>query len=265
VTLDDVRRAERDHASANSQPREGAPTTTVASGAAEDSQEPMSPLRSVIARRMTASQLIPQYQLQRDVDVTRLLAQKDAQTTASDPVRVSVNDLLIQALAEMVVRHPHVADMFIAAEGSGRPALRHRANVDIGLAVATDRGLIVPVIRRASELGLRQIATERARLVAGARRDALDLSELSGGVLTLSNLGGLGIDRFTAMLNPGESAIAAVGRSVDRLVPRGRAIETVPIMTVTMTFDHRVIDGAVGAEALAELAALLEGDMTWRP
>jgi pyruvate dehydrogenase E2 component (dihydrolipoamide acetyltransferase) len=83
-------------------------------------------------------------------------------------------------------------------------------------------------------------------------------------VITLSNLGSFGIDRFTAMVNPGESAIVAVGRTVDRLVPSGRGIAVAPILTVTLSCDHRVIDGATGARALSELSALLEGDMPWR-
>jgi len=105
----------------------------------------------------------------------------------------------------------------------------------------------------------------RARLIDAARAGRLSPDEIAGAAITLSNLGGFGVDRFTAMLNPGESAIVAVGRVVERVVPRGRALTVVPVLTVTISFDHRAIDGAVGAAALAELASLLEGRMTWRP
>jgi pyruvate dehydrogenase E2 component (dihydrolipoamide acetyltransferase) len=212
---------------------------------------------------MTASQLIPQYQLQRDVDATHLLAQKDASAAASTPgPRPGVNDLLLQAIAEMVVRHPALATTFVDGP---EPALRRHAGIGVGLAVATDRGLVVPVIEDVHRLGLGEIAARRAPLVAAARDGTLSLAQMSGAAITLSNLGGFGVDRFTAMLNPGESAIVAVGRTSERVVPRGRGLAVVPILTMTITFDHRTVDGAVGGAALNGLAELLEGRMAWRP
>lgn len=225
--------------------------------------EPLGKVRRVTARRMTESQLIPQYRLERDVDVTHLLAQKKAIAAgATLRARPGVNDLLIQAIAEMVARHPALATAFV--DGLD-PGLRRHPAIGVGLAVATDRGLMVPVIPAADRLGLGEIATQRARLVDAARAGRLSPDEMAGAAITLSNLGGFGVDRFTAMLNPGESAIVAVGRVAERVVPRGRALTVVPVLTVTVSFDHRAIDGAVGASALAELAALLEGGMTWRP
>ncbi|HEY6760242.1 MAG TPA: dihydrolipoamide acetyltransferase family protein [Baekduia sp.] len=239
------------------------PTPLPAPAAAADGLEPLSGLRRAVARRMTASQLIPQYQLQRDVDASHLLAQKDARSAAAgDGPRAGVNDLLMQAIAEMVVRHPALATVFV---DEPQPSLRRHDGVGVGLAVATDRGLVVPVVEAAERLGLGAIAAHRARLVAAARAGTLSLKEMSGGAITLSNLGGFGVDRFTAMLNPGESAIVAVGRVVERVVPRGRGLAVVPTLTVTISFDHRTVDGAVGGAALAELAGLLEGGMTWRP
>jgi len=225
--------------------------------------EPLTKPRRAIARRMTASQLIPQYQLQRDVDAAHLLAQKDASAAAAGGgARPGVNDLLMQAIAEMVVRHPALATAFV---DDPEPALRRHAGLGVGLAVATDRGLVVPVVDDVHQIGLSEIAARRARLVAAARDGTLSLTQMSGATITLSNLGGFGVDRFAAMLNPGESAIVAVGRATDRVVPRGRGLAVVPILTVTITFDHRTVDGAVGGAALAELADLLEGRMTWRP
>ncbi|MFN8204850.1 MAG: dihydrolipoamide acetyltransferase family protein [Solirubrobacteraceae bacterium] len=254
ITLRDVRRAAGEGAGG----QDAAPAPAL---------EPLSPLKRAVARRMAASQReIPQFQLVREVDATHLLAQKDAAAAAAvagGGARPGVNDLLVQAIGEMVVRHPDLGAVFVAGDGD-TPALQRPDSIDVGLAVATDRGLLVPVIRRATERTLREIAAERVRLVAAAREGRIDLAELSGGTISLSNLGSFGIDRFTAMVNPGESAIVAVGRTVERLVPRGRGIAVVPILTVTLSLDHRVVDGATGAGALAELAALLEGEMPWR-
>jgi pyruvate dehydrogenase E2 component (dihydrolipoamide acetyltransferase) len=140
-----------------------------------------------------------------------------------------------------------------------------RPGADVGLAVATDRGLMVPVIRGAHERALHELAADRVRLVGAARSGRLTVEQMSGAAVTLSNLGGFGIDRFVAMLNPGEAAILAVGRSVERVVPRGRGISIVPTLSLSLTIDHRVIDGAGGAAVLVDLVELLEGAMTWRP
>jgi pyruvate dehydrogenase E2 component (dihydrolipoamide acetyltransferase) len=239
ITLYDVERA-----AAN-----GAPT--LAPGRIE-----LTATRRAIARRMTASQQIPQYHLVREVDATHLLATKDAQAAAG------VNDLLIQAIGETAVRHPLLVTAYVDEDP---PYLLQHEQVDVGLAVATDKGLVVPVIRAAHEQGLAAIAADRRRLTAAARAGRLSLREMSGGAITLSSLAGLGVDRFTAMVNPGESTIVAVGKTVDRFVPRGRTIAIQPTLTLTLSFDHRVVDGAVGAEALQTLATLLEGGMTWRP
>lgn len=225
--------------------------------------EPMSPTRRAIARRMTESARIPQFTLERDIDATWLLAEK-ARITAETPVRTGVNDLLVQALAETAGRHPALATSYVEPQDGGHPQLRRRDGVDVGLAVATDRGLLVPVIRGAHERTLGETAIERARLVSAARAGKLELAEMTGGTVSLSSLSSFGVDRFTAMLNPGESAILAVGRTVDRVVPRDRGLAVIPSLTLTLTLDHRVVDGATGADALAELAELLEGGMAWR-
>jgi pyruvate dehydrogenase E2 component (dihydrolipoamide acetyltransferase) len=124
---------------------------------------------------------------------------------------------------------------------------------------------MVPVIRRAHERYLSELAAERVRLVAAARSGRLTVEQMSGAAVTLSNLGGFGVERFGAMVNPGEAAILAVGRTVERVVPRGRGIAIVPTLSLTLTIDHRVIDGAGGAAVLIDLVELLEGAMTWRP
>jgi pyruvate dehydrogenase E2 component (dihydrolipoamide acetyltransferase) len=253
VTLGDVERAARERSA-------GEPPAPAPSG---ERLEPMSATRRAIARRMTESQQIPQFSLEREIDATWLLAEK-TRIAAETPVKVGVNDLLLQALAEAVVRTLDLATSFVPAADGGQPQVLRREGVDIGLAVATDRGLLVPVVRRAHERGLGELALERVRLTEAARSGRLDLAEMSGATVSLSSLASFGVDRFTAMLNPGESAILAVGRSVERVVPRERGVAIVPVLSLTLTLDHRVVDGATGAHALAGLADLLEGAMVWR-
>lgn len=254
VTLRDVERVAGEAASngAGVPPAPRSPAPARASGRIE----PMSTMRRAIARRMTASQQIPQFTLTREVDASWLLAQKDV-------LSAGVTDLLLQAMAEVALRHPDLAASYTETS-DGAPAVLHRDGVDLGLAVATPRGLLVPVVRSAHERTLGEIAAERGRLVGEARSGRVRQEDMSGAVMTLSNLSSFGVDHFTAMLNPGESAIVAVGRTVERVVPRDRGVAIVPTLTFSMTIDHRVADGAMGAAALVELAELLEGGMTWR-
>jgi pyruvate dehydrogenase E2 component (dihydrolipoamide acetyltransferase) len=259
ITLGDVERE------AESGPG-AAPATVpapVPAGGGERFEE-LTTIRAAIARRMSASQLVPQYNLSRDVDASWLLAEK-ARLTAAGPAKVGVVDLLLQALAETLVRHPVLAAGFVPAADGSPAGLRHPEGVDIGVAVATDRGLLVPAVRGVQRLGLAELALERARLVELTRSGRLGINDMGGAATTLSSLGTFGVDSFTAMINPGESSILAVGRTVERAVPRERGIAVVPTLSLTMTFDHRVVDGATGAAALAGLAELLEGAMGWRP
>jgi pyruvate dehydrogenase E2 component (dihydrolipoamide acetyltransferase) len=255
ITLGDVERVAAE--------RESAPVAAASETSSGERLEPLSATRQAIARRLTESQLVPQYTLTRDVDVAWLLAEK-VRLTEEGPAKVGVVDLLVQALAEALARHPQLAASFVPG-ADGEPAqFRHPAGIDVGLAVATERGLLVPVLRRAQERTLAELALERARLIDLTRAGRLGLGDMGGAATTLSSLGTFGVDAFTAMLNPGESSILAVGRTVDRVVPRDRGLAVVPTITATFTFDHRVVDGATGAAALAELAELLEGAMTWR-
>lgn len=225
---------------------------------------PLSGTRRAIARRMTASQVIPQFSLEREIDAAWLLASKDALSApAPGAVRPSLNDMLVQAVGELVLRHPALATSYVT-EGAPEPCIGRRDGADIGLAVAADRGLAVPVIRRVHERTLTEVAAERVRLVGEARSGRLRADDMQGAAVTISNLGAFGIDRFVAMLNPGEAAILAVGRVLERVRREGRGFALVPTLALTLTIDHRVIDGARGAEAMGELCSLLEGAMTWR-
>jgi pyruvate dehydrogenase E2 component (dihydrolipoamide acetyltransferase) len=254
ITLGDVERAAENGAAAPS------PAAQISSG---ERLEPLSATRQSIARRLTESQLVPQYTLSRDIDASWLLSEK-ARLTATGPTKVGVVDLLVQALAEALARHPLLAASFVPAVGGEPAAFRHPGGIDVGLAVATERGLLVPVIRAAHEKTLPELVLDRARLIETTRAGRLGLGEMTGAAATLSSLGTFGVDSFTAMLNPGESSILAVGRTVERAVPRARGIAVVPTLSLTFTFDHRVVDGATGAGGLSELADLLEGGMQWR-
>jgi len=254
ITLGDVERAAADL------PAPQAPVVQASSG---ERFEPLSATRQAIARRLSESQLVPQYTLTRDVDASWLLAEKD-RLSAAGPVKVGVVDLLLAGLAEALARHPQLAASFVPGDGGEPPSFRHPDGIDLGLAVATDRGLLVPVIRGAHARTLSELALERSRLIELTRAGRLGLGDMGGAAATLSSLGSFGVDSFTAMLNPGESAILAVGRTVEKVVPRDRGLAVVPTMAMTFSFDHRVVDGAVGAAALTELAELLEGGIEWR-
>jgi pyruvate dehydrogenase E2 component (dihydrolipoamide acetyltransferase) len=250
VTLEDVERAAAQR-SANG---------AIGAGPSTEQLQALGSVRATVARRMTVSQQIPQYPLTRELDATWLLSEKErlSQTTSE----LSVNDLLIRALAETAVAHRDLAAVYV--DDGGAPHLRRRADIDIGLAVATDRGLVVPVLRRVQARSLRELAAERLRLVQAARSGKLRREDTGDASLTLSSLAAFGVDSFAAMLNPGETAILAVGRAVDRVVPRARGLAVVPTLILTLTVDHRVMDGAAGGQALTYLAGLLEGDMAWR-
>jgi pyruvate dehydrogenase E2 component (dihydrolipoamide acetyltransferase) len=260
ITLGDVERAvaECDESPAEPQTPVAAPPT-VGGGRLES----LSATRRSIARRLTESQLVPQYTLTREIDAGWLLVEK-SRLTAAGPVKVGVLDLLLAGLAETISRHRQLAASFVPARDGEPPALRHPEAVHLGVAVATDRGLLVPVIRGAESRTLSDLVLERSRVVDLTRAGRLGPADMGGAAATLSSLGTFGVDQFTAMLNPGESAILAAGRAVERLVPKERGIAVAPTISLTFTFDHRVVDGAVGGAALSELADLLEGGIEWR-
>jgi pyruvate dehydrogenase E2 component (dihydrolipoamide acetyltransferase) len=260
ITLGDIERvvAERDESPA--EPRTPVAATPNVSGGGR--LESLSATRQSIARRLTESQLVPQYTLTREIDAGWLLAEK-ARLTAAGPVKVGVLDLLLVGLAETISRHRQLAASFVPARDGEPPAYRHPESIDLGLAVATDRGLLVPVVRGAEARTVSELVLERSRLVELTRAGRLGPADMGGAAATLSSLGTFGVDAFNAMLNPGESAILAAGRAVERLVPRDRGIAVAPMISLTFTFDHRVVDGAVGGAALSELADLLEGEIEW--
>jgi pyruvate dehydrogenase E2 component (dihydrolipoamide acetyltransferase) len=260
ITLGDVERA---IAAGDQAPARETPAADTPNASGGGRLEPLSATRQSIARRLSESQLVPQYTLSREIDAGWLLEEKK-RLTAAGPVKIGVLDLLLAGLAETISRHRTLAASFVPGKDGAPPSYRHPEAIDLGVAVATDRGLLVPVIRGADGRTLSELVLERSRLVDLTRAGRLGPADMGGAAATLSSLGTFGVDTFSAMLNPGESAILAAGRAVEKLVPRERGIAVAPLISLTFTFDHRVVDGATGGAALSELADLLEGGIEWR-
>jgi pyruvate dehydrogenase E2 component (dihydrolipoamide acetyltransferase) len=224
----------------------------------EDEEVPLTAVRRVTARRLTESvTTAPHFYLTSVVDVGALLAfRKQINAEAAESgVKVSVTDLLIRACAVTLRRHPQVNSSW------GGDKIIRRGRVNVGLAVALDDGLIVPVVRDADRKTLTEIATEAHDLAARAREGKLGLDEFSGGTFTISNLGMFGIDHFTAVINPPEAAILAVGAAVEEPVLRDGQLTSRTTMKLTLSIDHRVLDGATGAAFARDLKQTLEAPL----
>lgn len=225
---------------------------------ATDERIPANRLRSVAARRLTESQAVPHFFLTSVVDVEKLLAfRADVnEALAADGLKVSINDVIVRAVAVALRQHPEANASWVDdADGQG---VIHRAHVNVGIAVATEAGLLVPVIRDADRKTLGQISTETIALAEKARAGKLGIDEMTGGTFSISNLGMFGIDQFTAVINPPEAAILAVGAASPVPVLRDGVLVDVPKLKITFTVDHRVMDGAVAAGFLRDLVGTLE-------
>jgi pyruvate dehydrogenase E2 component (dihydrolipoamide acetyltransferase) len=233
---------------------QGTSSTTAAATATgpAPTREKMTSMRATIARRLLESkQSIPHYRLAVDVDLTALLARR-AQMNEGGGTKMSVNDLLVRATALALVKHPGVN-----AQLQGDEVVRF-PHADICVAVASDNGLVTPIVRAADTKSTAQIATEVADLAERARSGRLTRDEITGGTFTISNLGMFGVDRFDAIINPPQVAILAVGTGSDRVVPRNGQATVAKVATFTLSCDHRVVDGAAGAQFLATLRELVE-------
>ena len=208
----------------------------------------MTPLRKAIARRLTeAKQQIPHFYLRRRVRADRLLAVRGGST-----VRASVNDYLVRAVALALVEVPGVNIQVHGTE------VHHFASADIAIAVATEKGLLTPVLRGAEQMSLAEIGEAIADLAARARAGKLKQDEIEGGSFSLSNLGPYGVEQFDAIINPPQGAILAVGAARPEPIDDDGAIRIVPVLHLSLSCDHRAIDGADGARFLAALADLIE-------
>jgi pyruvate dehydrogenase E2 component (dihydrolipoamide acetyltransferase) len=227
----------------------------------EPIKQAVSQMRKTIARRLTESkQTVPHFYLTIDVDAQPLLdarASINAQLEeAKSDAKVSVNDLLVKACAIALRRVPECNASFLGAE-----VLFHQV-VDISVAVAVPDGLLTPVVRDADKKGVLAISTEIRELAKRAKDKKLKPEEMQNGTFSISNLGMFGIEEFAAVINPPEGAILAVGAVREEAVVQGGAIAPGKRMRMTLSCDHRVVDGAVGARFLAALKKLLEAPVT---
>ncbi|MGI9538745.1 MAG: dihydrolipoamide acetyltransferase family protein, partial [Miltoncostaeaceae bacterium] len=217
-------------------------------------REPLSRLQQTVAKRMVSSKRdAPHFYLQRDVDATDLISlRRELVAAAAEDEGPSINDLIVRAVAVAGASDPRALrrfddDAFVAASG-----------VHVGIAVAIEDGLLVPVLRDADRKSVGQIAAETRALVARAREGALSAAELEGSTISVSNLGMFGIDRFSAVLNPPEPAMLAVGRAAAAPVVRDGQVVVRDMMTLTLSVDHRALYGADGAVLLGRIAEGLE-------
>ncbi len=207
---------------------------------------PLSRMRKAIAAAMSRStREAPQFSIERDVDMTAANAQRKA-------AGASYTDVVVSATARALAAHPRIRSRF---DGD---AIVEQSGAHVGLAVAVSDGLLVPVIRDADTKDLATLVREREHLEEGAHAGKLSAGALMGAVFSVSNLGSLGVDRFTALVNPPEAAILAMGRVRDRVVARDGKAEIRPVVTLTLSVDHRVADGADAARFLDDVAKRLE-------
>lgn len=206
----------------------------------------------VMAERIAqAWTTIPHFYLLREVNATRLITWLD-EARARSPEKITYTDLLVKVVAASLRQHPRLNASWL------NNTIKANPDVNIGLAVAIDDGLVVPVIHQADTLGLTQIAARRIELVNRAQSGKLAPDDLSRGTFTISNLGMYGVDAFNAIVNPPQAAILAVSRIADRVVAVNGQPAVVPMLTLSLSCDHRVVDGARGAQFLQTLAQLLE-------
>jgi pyruvate dehydrogenase E2 component (dihydrolipoamide acetyltransferase) len=242
------------------------PASTVAAPAPASGPQPLSSMRRAVARSMTLSNAtVPQFLVERAVDWTTLQAVR-TQLIASLPagaVKPSVNDFLLQAIARSLLAHPQLNATFSGDVNSPDAALLPATGTHIGLVVAVENGLLVPVLHEVERVGIMELARRRSETIQRALSGRLKREELEGATFSLSNLGAGGPDRFTAIISPPQSAILAVGRQRDCVVAINGGIQVRPMSQLTLTVDHRVADGRLAADFLASLAETLEG-RSWR-
>ncbi len=262
----DVERAEAEQAAAPSKP--AAPAAAPGSYSAEldawgrpyvsrpDERVRLNQMRKAIARRMTHSkQEIPHYYLTIDVDMERATSFRNDYNAAIAPAKVSFNDLIVKAVARALREFPAVNSSFADTE------YIRRGDVHVGIAVAIDDGLIVPVIRFADQKSLEAISVESRDLGTRARNKALRPEEMAGSTFTISNLGMFGIEEFSAVINPGEPGILAVGAIEPRAVVIDDQVVVRKRMKMTISADHRVTDGAMAAQWLNVVKGYLENPL----
>ena len=217
---------------------------------------PLTQIRKTIAKRLAQSLgPIPHFFLTTEIDMERAADARAHLKSLGDAYAVSFNDLVVKACALALRRHPAVNAAFLDDR------VRYHGDVHIGMAVAVEDGLITPVVRHADRKGLAEIAAESKALAEKARARRLTPEEYTGSTFSVSNLGMYDIDEFTAVINPPEAAILAVGRVAEKPVVVNGAVVPRRMMRVTLSCDHRVVDGATGAKFLRTLKLMLENPL----
>jgi len=235
-----------------------APAVSTTPPHAGDYEEiPLNGMRKTIAKRLTeAKQTIPHFYLTIECELDNLLAMRKELNSRSDEYKISVNDFIIRASALALKKLPAANAIW-----GGDKILQYK-DIDISVAVAVDGGLITPVVRGADQKGLAGISNEMKDLAGKAKEGKLMPEEYQGGCFSISNLGMFGIKEFSAVINPPQSAILAVGAGEQRPVVKDGALAMATVMSVTLSCDHRVIDGAVGAELLQYFKGYIEEPLT---
>jgi pyruvate dehydrogenase E2 component (dihydrolipoamide acetyltransferase) len=218
--------------------------------------EPVSEMRRTIARRLVTSLgPVPHFFLTSEIDMERAADTRRSLNELYPDLKLSVNDLIIKVAAVSLIQHPQVNASF------QDKTIRYYEHADIGVAVATENGLITPIVRAAELKSLIDIATEVRELAGRARARKLRPEEYTGATFSLSNLGMFGIEEFTAVINPPEGAILAIGAMAPKPVARDGQVVVRQTMRVTMSCDHRVIDGAMGAQFLQTFKQIMENPL----
>jgi len=227
-----------------------APVVTAAAAAAKRIE--LSAMRRIVAERMTQSKReAPHFYLMMAIDMTAASALRK-RLNDKGPTRIGFHDLIIRACAKGLAEHPA---MNVSWAGD---AINQRGEINVGLAVSLDEGLMVPVVRNADRLGLREVAQESKRLIDRARSKKLTPDEYEGGCLTISNLGMYDVDNFLAVINPGESGILGIGRIAEKPVVIDGGIHIRSVMNAVLSADHRSVDGAIAAAFLKTVKDILE-------
>jgi pyruvate dehydrogenase E2 component (dihydrolipoamide acetyltransferase) len=225
-------------------------------GASAYRDEPATQIRQTIAKRLVTSLgPVPHFFLTTDIEMDRAAEMRRGINALDPDLKISVNDIIIKVAAAALLQHPQVNASF------QEKFVRYYEQVDIGVAVAIEDGLITPVVRAADQKSLSQIAAEVRELAERARSRKLKPEEYTGATFSISNLGMFGIDEFTAVINPPEGAILAVGAMTAKPVVRENEIVVRQMMRVTMSCDHRIIDGATGAKFLQTFKKILENPL----
>jgi pyruvate dehydrogenase E2 component (dihydrolipoamide acetyltransferase) len=213
----------------------------------------LTPMRRIIAERMTKSkQTAPHFYLTMDANMTEVGRSRSALKDTPERTIPSINDFILSACARALRDFPSLNAAFT------EQGVQIYADINIGMAVALDEGLVVPVIRNADRLSLEALAKQSRELADRAQKKKLFPLDYEGGTFTVSNLGMFGVDNFVAIINPPQCAILAVGRVAPRVVPDGESVAIRSMMTLSLSADHRVVDGAIAARFLREVKRLLE-------